>query len=164
MYTTCCSVARNPYVRIRMCTTRGSLTIDALRPAARFGVFCTLRSAMSRIRCAEASVAELQTCLEQWMADRSCRDLCGLSEDLKAGTSWKSAPRVTVLAGFADLAAIIVKQVPGCSYAWHVTPIVHRASEFRRTDVVVRAKLIVIDSRVARILSKCRACHSTRFC
>lgn len=66
---------------------------------------------MSRIKCAEVGVQDLEPCLEAWLAARGSRDLQGLLEEAKEVLTWKSAPRAAVMAAYADLASGFVAKV-----------------------------------------------------
>lgn len=63
---------------------------------------------MSRIRCSETSVSDLEGCIDSWLQLRGSRDLQSLVEDVKEVLTWKSAPRAAVLAAYADLARCFV--------------------------------------------------------
>ena len=51
----------------------------------------------------DISVGDIEQILEGWLAKRGSRDLSGLLADLLRSVTWKSAPRSSVLADYADL-------------------------------------------------------------
>lgn len=76
------------------------------------------RAMASRLRIARtATVEALVQVLENFLVGRKTRDLLGLLKEIEKATTWKTAPRTSLLAGFSDLTlALLEKALPSINW------------------------------------------------